>query len=116
MLFYEVEQMINHNREVILFGLPPATKEVPGMWYKGYPIHKGLTESSMNFASLYAHEKNIIPDQEELKKEWLNFVYNLTIAGFRLNILPFPAEISLPLRKSLRQIEACATFYSKRHK
>ena len=88
--------MINHNREVILFGLPPATKEVPGMWYKGYPIHKGLTESSMNFASLSAHEKKIVPDQKELKNEWLNFVYNLTIAGFKLNILPFPAELNTP--------------------
>ena len=88
--------MISHNREVILFGLPPATKDVPGMWHKGYPVHKGITESSMNFASLYAHENNIIPDQKKLRDEWLNFIYTLSIAGFKLNMLPFPAELNTP--------------------
>lgn len=86
--------MIKHNREVILFGLPKATSEVPGMWYKGYPVHKGITEASMNFASLYAHEKNIVPVQKELREEWLNFVYTLSIAGFKLDILPFPSELN----------------------
>lgn len=88
--------MIKHDKEIILFGLPPVTDKVKGMWYNGYPVHKGITESSMNFASLYANQKHIIPNQKELREEWLNFVYTLTIAGFRINMLPFPEELNQP--------------------
>jgi len=85
-----------HHREIILLGLPPVTDEVKGMWYKGYPVHKGITESSMNFATLYAKKNHIIPNQEELHKEWLNFINTLLLAGFQLRIIPFPDELNRP--------------------
>jgi len=85
-----------HNREIILLGLAPHTDEIKGMWYKGYPVHQGETESSINFATLYASERNIVPDQELLRKEWLGFVDTLLNAGFHLHIVPFPEELNQP--------------------
>lgn len=85
-----------HHREVILLGLPPVTSEVKGMWHKGYPVHKGETESSMNFATLYAKKNNIVPDQDLLRKEWLHFVDTLLLAGFQLRIIPFPEKLNRP--------------------
>jgi len=85
-----------HRREILLLGLAPVTPEVKGMWYKGYPVHQGETESSINFATLYAHNKGIVPDQDLLKKEWLGFVDTLLRAGFYLNIIPFPEELNRP--------------------
>ena len=83
-----------HNREVILLGLPATTDTVRGMWYKGYPVHQGETEKSVNFATKYAHEKGIIPDQTQLRTEWLNFVDTLLQAGFHLHIVPFPEALN----------------------
>ncbi|MDD5210634.1 MAG: hypothetical protein PHV36_14695 [Elusimicrobiales bacterium] len=85
-----------HRREIILLGLAPITPEVKGMWHKGYPVHQGETEASINFATLYANKKGIIPDQELLRREWLDFVGTLLQAGFHLNIIPFPAELNRP--------------------
>ena len=85
-----------HNREMIVLGLPPVTPEVKGMWFKGYPVHKGETETSVNFATLYAKEHGIVPDQDLLRREWLNFVDTLLLAGFHLHIIPFPAELNRP--------------------
>ncbi|NQV30650.1 MAG: hypothetical protein HQ508_07170 [Candidatus Marinimicrobia bacterium] len=85
-----------HNREIILLGLAPITESVQGMWHKGYPVHQGETESSINFATLYAHKKGIIPDQELLRREWLDFVDTLLTAGFQLHIVPFPDALNRP--------------------
>ncbi|MDD5210737.1 MAG: hypothetical protein PHV36_15225 [Elusimicrobiales bacterium] len=85
-----------HHREIILLGLPPVTPEVKGMWYKGYPVHKGETESSVNFATLYAKKLGIVPDQDLLRREWLNFVDTLLLAGFHLHIIPFPEGLNRP--------------------
>jgi N-dimethylarginine dimethylaminohydrolase len=85
-----------HNRQVVVLGLPPVTPEVKGMWHKGYPVHKGETEASVNFATLYARERGIVPDQDRLRREWLNFVDTLLLAGFHLHIFPFPAELNRP--------------------
>lgn len=85
-----------HNREIILLGLAPVTDQVKGMWHKGYPIHQGETETSINFATLYAHKRGIIPDQTLLRQEWLNFVDTLLTAGFHLHIVPFPDELNRP--------------------
>ncbi len=85
-----------HNREIILLGLAPVTSDVHGMWHKGYPVHQGETESSMNFATLYAQKNGIVPDQNLLRQEWLNFVDTLLTAGFHLHIVPFPDELNRP--------------------
>ncbi len=85
-----------HNREIILLGLAPVTDDVKGMWHQGYPVHQGETESSINFATLYAHEQGIIPDQILLRQEWLNFVDTLLTAGFHVHIVPFPEELNQP--------------------
>lgn len=84
------------NKEIILLGLAPTTGDVKGMWHKGYPVHQGETESSMNFATQYAHERGIIPDQTLLRQEWLSFVDTLLSAGFHLHIVPFPEELNQP--------------------
>ncbi|MBI4350355.1 MAG: hypothetical protein HY550_02845 [Elusimicrobia bacterium] len=85
-----------HHREIILLGLPPVTPEVKGMWHKGYPVHKGETESSVNFATLFAKKNGIVPDQDLLRGEWLNFVDTLLLAGFHLHIIPFPEGLNRP--------------------
>ncbi len=85
-----------HNREIILLGLAPVTSEINGMWHEGYPVHHGETEASMNFATLYAQEHGIVPDQTLLRNEWLNFVDTLLTAGFHLHIVPFPDELNHP--------------------
>ncbi len=85
-----------HHREIILLGLPPVTAEVKGMWPNGYPVHKGETESSINFATLYAKNNGITADQQLLRREWLNFVATLLQAGFHLQIIPFPEELNRP--------------------
>lgn len=85
-----------HRREIILLGLAPVTPEVKGMWYKGYPVHKGDTEASVNFATLFAKKNGIVPDQKKLRREWLDFVGTLLQAGFHLNIIPFPSELNRP--------------------
>jgi len=89
-------QKYEHHREIILLGLAPITKEVKGMWYQGYPVHQGESESSINFATIYAQKKGIIPDQDQLRREWLDFVDTLLEAGFHLHIVPFPAELNQP--------------------
>ena len=88
--------MPEHNREIILLGLAPITEKVHGMWHKGYPVHQGETEASVNFATLYAHERGLIPDQDLLRQEWLNFVNTLLTAGFHLHIVPFPEKLNRP--------------------
>ncbi len=85
-----------HDREIVVLGLPPVTPEVKGMWHKGYPVHKGETETSANFATLYAKEHGIVPDQDLLRREWLNFVDTLLLAGFHLHIFPFPEQLNRP--------------------
>jgi N-dimethylarginine dimethylaminohydrolase len=85
-----------HHREIILLGLPPVTAEVKGMWHKGYPVHKGESEASVNFATLFAKKQGIIPDQDLLRREWLNFVDTLLLAGFHLHIIPFPEGLNRP--------------------
>jgi N-dimethylarginine dimethylaminohydrolase len=83
-------------REVIVMGLPPRTNDVKGMWYDGYPVHKGECENSVNYATVYASKNNIRPDQEVLKNDWLNFINTLLLANFHLHIVPFPAELNKP--------------------
>lgn len=85
-----------HNREIILMGLAPVTEKVRGMWHKGYPLHQGESESSINFATQYANKHGIVPDQELLRREWLDFVDTLLLAGFHLHIVPFPEELNRP--------------------
>lgn len=77
-------------------GLAPVTDKVKGMWHKGYPLHQGETESSINFATEYANKHGIIPDQDLLRREWLDFVDTLLLAGFHLHIVPFPEALNRP--------------------
>lgn len=77
-------------------GLAPVTEEVLGMWHKGYPVHQGESESSLNYATVYANSRGIVPDQSLLRQEWLNFIDTLLKAGFHLHIVPFPEELNQP--------------------
>lgn len=82
--------------EMIVIGLPPETETVKGVWYNGYPVHQGDSEKSLNYATYYASQNHIVPDQEVLRREWLNFIDTLLLAGFHLHLVPFPAELNLP--------------------
>jgi len=82
--------------EIIIVGLPPVTDVVKGVWYNGYPVHWGESESSLNYATFHANRAGIIPDQEILRKNWLNFIDTLLLAGFHLHIVPFPDELNQP--------------------
>ena len=88
-----VDQICN---EIIVIGLPPVTQDVKGVWYNGYPVHQGESVESLNYATFYANQNHIVPDQEVLRREWLNFIDTLLLAGYHLHIVPFPAELNLP--------------------
>lgn len=80
--------------DLILIDLPKHHGEIKGCWYNGYPIHQGHTEESLNFATVYANQNKIIPDQKILKKEFQDFLETLKKAGFHLHLLPFPEELN----------------------
>lgn len=80
--------------EIIIVDLPRAHGDIKGCWYNGYPVHKGQTEDSLNYATLYAHKNKIIPDQNVLKNDHKNFIDLIKRVGFRLHILPFPDELN----------------------
>ena len=80
--------------DLIIIDLPKKNGEVTGLWYDGYPVHKGATESSLNYATLLAHEQNIIPDQKRIHSEYELFKNTLKKAGFRIHSLPFPKELN----------------------
>jgi len=83
-------------REIIITGLPPEKGEIKGCWYNGYPVHQGYSESSLNYATVLARKKGIVPDQGELRYEWQNLVFTLQNAGFLVHIIPFPDQLNQP--------------------
>lgn len=93
MTYLNVNNICN---ELIVIGLPPETDDVKGVWYKGYPVHQGDSEESLNYATFYANQNHIVPNQEVLRREWLNFIDTLLLAGFHLHVVPFPTELNLP--------------------
>src|SRR3989339_690832 len=80
--------------EIIIIDLPKPHGEVGGCWYNGYPVHKGTTKTSLNYATLYADQKKIIPDQAVIKKDYKNFINLIKKTGFKLHILPSPKELN----------------------
>ncbi|MCF7803842.1 MAG: hypothetical protein K9N46_00885 [Candidatus Marinimicrobia bacterium] len=82
--------------EIIVTELPPVTDEVKGCWFNGYPVHQGYNEDSLNYATVYANEQGIIPDQEVLQSDWNRLVETLRDAGFPVHIVPFPEKLNRP--------------------
>lgn len=82
--------------EILVTGLPPERGDIKGCWYNGYPVHRGYSEESLNYATVLANKEGIIPDQEKLREEWNNLVYSLQNAGFLVHILPFPEQLNQP--------------------
>lgn len=80
--------------EIIIVDLPKPHGNIKGCWSKGYPIHKGKTEESLNYATVFANENNIIPDQEIIKKDFDFFKKTLKNIGFKTHILTFPEELN----------------------
>ena len=80
--------------EIIIVDLPKCHGNIEGCWYNGYPIHKGKTEDSLNYATVYASEHSIIPDQRIIEQDFLNFKELLRTAGFTIHVLPFPEELN----------------------
>ena len=58
---------------IIITDLPKPHDEVKGCWYNGYPIHKGYTENSLNYATVYSHQNHILPDLKRIKNDFKNF-------------------------------------------
>lgn len=82
--------------DVIIIDLPLAHQGVNGIWSNGYPIHQGHNEDSLNYATVYAQERQITPDQEKLREDFERFVETLKAAGFNVHILPFPDILNQP--------------------
>ncbi|HLC69698.1 MAG TPA: hypothetical protein VJH75_01475 [Patescibacteria group bacterium] len=80
--------------KILVVGLPKAHGEIKGAFYNGYPIHKGFTDDSLNFATVYAHDHKIIPDQKIVTRDHKNFLTTLRQAGFKLQVLPFPENLN----------------------
>ena len=79
---------------IIITDLPKPHDEVKGCWYNGYPIHKGYTENSLNYATVYSHQNHILPDLKRIKNDFKNFKKTLQAAGFEVYTLPFPEELN----------------------
>lgn len=83
-------------KDIIVVKLPTPNKKITGPWCTGYPIHKGHKSDSLNFATLYSHEKGIIPDQKVLRQQHNNFLKTLRQAGFKIHFLDFPKKLNQP--------------------
>lgn len=80
------EQTMN---DIILVDLPPAHGVIKSAWYNGYPIHKGHTENSLNYATVYVNEKHIIPDQKVMRHKYNKFINNFKKASLKIHLLPW---------------------------
>lgn len=81
--------------EIIIVDLPKPHGNIKGCWYNGYPIHKGKTKDSLNYATIYANENRIIPEQNKIERDFDNFKKILKFAGFKLHTLSFPEELNV---------------------
>ncbi len=81
---------------VLMSALPEVTEEVKGPWSGGYPVHAGYSKESLNYATVWANDRGLVPDQAVLKEHWQRLVVTLREAGFTLDILPFPARLNQP--------------------
>lgn len=63
-------------------------------WEKGYPIHKGINDTSLNKTTQYAFENNILPDKKRLQASFKKFKETLILAGFEVVVLDFPEELN----------------------
>lgn len=84
--------------QLLIIELPRPHDEILGCWYNGFPIHKGHTEQSLNYATAVAHQLGVVADQTIIQSEWEGMVATLKAAGFQLTILPFPEELNRPDR------------------
>ena len=82
--------------EILIIEPPKETKSIKGCWSAGFPIHKGESNDSLNYATVYANKNKIIPDIKIINQDYLNFIKTLTKAGFKLTKLPFPKELNEP--------------------
>ena len=82
------------SKELLLVGLPPAHDEITGCWYNGFPLHKGDTEKSLNYATAVAQTLGVVADQRVIAQEWNQLADTLRSAGFQLTILPFPESLN----------------------
>jgi len=81
-------------KKILVVGLPKVNGEIDGLWYNGFPIHFGDNENSLNYATVYAGENNILPDQKVVQSDHKAFLKVLKMAGFELEIMPFPEELN----------------------
>lgn len=79
--------------KIIIVDLPKKNKEVKGLWFNGYPIHKGHKKDSLNYATFYSNKHKIVPDQTKLKNEYKKFI-GLVKSKFDTIIIPFPEELN----------------------
>lgn len=80
--------------DILIVDLPKEHGMVKGCWYDGYPVHKGHTKSSLNYATLYAQQQKIFPNQKRMINDFSNFKKILKKSGFHIVVFPFPKELN----------------------
>lgn len=81
---------------ILITKLPLPTNNCIVAWCEGFPIHKGNTEQSLNVATVWAAEKNIIPEPEIIKREWQGLKNILEAAGCSVVEIDFPKPLNTP--------------------
>lgn len=82
------------NQKIIIIDLPKSHGSITWCWYDGYVVHEGHKSNSLNHATLYSKEHNILPDQNRLRNDFDNFKKVLETAGFDVIVLPFPDPLN----------------------
>lgn len=62
-------------------------------WANGYPVRKGITDSSLNLTGLHTNKNNILPDQKRLRSSFEALKSTLTLVGYEVITLDFPNEL-----------------------
>lgn len=89
-----MQQTLHTPPKILITKLPLPTNDCSGAWCKGIPIHKGLTEKSLNEATVWAAEKNIIPEPKIIEQEWHSFKNTLESAGAEVVMIDFPEPLN----------------------
>lgn len=83
-----------HTPRLLVVELPSENEKIHGLWSEGFVAHKGITEESTNYATVWAQERHIIPDQQVVQREYAAFLDTLRATGFELEMIPFPEEFN----------------------
>jgi len=81
-------------KKILLMNLPKTNKDIKGCWCNGYVVHKGENNDSINNATVFAKENNIIPEQDVIIKDHNNLKKKLKLAEYDIETIDFPKELN----------------------